>query len=123
MPVCHFNCLLKAVPEYLLFQPKIIQKEFKIDEGAWEYETTRPAFDEHIETRFHIRTSTPNGIIPASESIHAVQAEIIEAEKSREQGKGKTILFNLSRHGLFDLSAYEAYMNGLLEDELQSISA
>lgn len=63
------------------------------------------------------------GIIPAPESAHAVQAAILEAEKSREEGKERTILFNLSGHGLLDLSAYEAYMNGVLEGELQSISA
>ena len=63
------------------------------------------------------------GIIPAPESAHAIQAAIIEAEKAREEGKEKTILFNLSGHGLLDLSAYEAYMNGVLEEERQSISA
>ena len=63
------------------------------------------------------------GIIPAPESAHAVQAAIIEAEKSREEGKERTILFNLSGHGLLDLSAYEAYMNGVLEKEMQNISA
>jgi tryptophan synthase beta chain len=63
------------------------------------------------------------GIIPAPESAHAIQAAIIEAEKAREEGREKTILFNLSGHGLLDLSAYEAYMNGVLEEERQSISA
>jgi len=63
------------------------------------------------------------GIIPAPESAHAVQAAIAEAEKAREEGKEKTILFNLSGHGLLDLSAYEAYMNGLLEDESKRMSA
>ncbi len=46
------------------------------------------------------------GIIPAPESSHAVQMAIIEAEKAREEGKEKTILFNLSGHGLLDMSAY-----------------
>lgn len=63
------------------------------------------------------------GIIPAPESAHAVQAAIIEAEKAREEEKEKTILFNLSGHGLLDLSAYEAYMNGLLEDKSKRMSA
>jgi tryptophan synthase beta chain len=63
------------------------------------------------------------GIIPAPESAHAVQAAIKEAERSREEGKERTILFNLSGHGLLDLSAYEAYMNGVLEMEMESASA
>jgi tryptophan synthase beta chain len=46
------------------------------------------------------------GIIPAPESSHAVQMAIIEAEKAREEGKEKTILFNLSGHGLLDMAAY-----------------
>ncbi len=58
------------------------------------------------------------GIVPAPESAHAVQAAIVEAENAREAGKEKTILFNLSGHGLLDLSAYEAYMSGKLEDEM-----
>lgn len=59
------------------------------------------------------------GIIPAPESAHAVQAAIIEAEKARQEGIEKTILFNLSGHGLLDLSAYDAYLNDLLPDEIE----
>jgi tryptophan synthase beta chain len=43
----------------------------------------------------------------------------MEAEKAREEGKEKTIVFNLSGHGLLDLSAYEAYLNGELKREEQ----
>ncbi|UCF64812.1 MAG: TrpB-like pyridoxal phosphate-dependent enzyme [bacterium] len=57
------------------------------------------------------------GLIPAPESSHAVQAAILEAENAREEGKEKTIVFNLSGHGLLDLSAYEAYLNGELQEE------
>ncbi len=46
------------------------------------------------------------GIIPAPESSHAVQMAIMEAEKAREEGKEKNILFNLSGHGLLDMAAY-----------------
>jgi len=52
------------------------------------------------------------GIIPAPESTHAVQAAILEALKAREEGKEKTILFNLSGHGLLDLFSYEAFLSG-----------
>ena len=47
------------------------------------------------------------GIVPAPESSHAIQGAILEALKAKEEGKEKTILFNLSGHGLLDLSAYE----------------
>ncbi len=63
------------------------------------------------------------GIIPAPESAHAVHAAIAEAENAREAGQEKTILFNLSGHGLLDLSAYEAYLNGQLQDETMKETA
>lgn len=52
------------------------------------------------------------GIIPAPESSHAVQMAILEALKAKEEGLGKTIVFNLSGHGLLDMSAYSAYLQG-----------
>jgi len=57
------------------------------------------------------------GIIPAPESAHAIQMAIIEAQKAKEEGKEKTILFNLSGHGLLDLSAYQEYFAGNLQRE------
>ncbi len=56
------------------------------------------------------------GIIPAPESTHAVHAAIQEAIRCRESNEDKVICFNLSGHGHLDLSAYEAYLNGQLED-------
>jgi tryptophan synthase beta chain len=56
------------------------------------------------------------GIIPAPESAHAIRAAIDEAIKCRESGEAKTILFNLSGHGYFDMQAYQDYMEGKLED-------
>jgi len=56
------------------------------------------------------------GIIPAPESSHAVRAAIDEAIKAREAGEKKVVLFNLSGHGMLDLSAYEAYLSGSLQD-------
>ncbi|MCD4688133.1 MAG: TrpB-like pyridoxal phosphate-dependent enzyme [Desulfuromonadaceae bacterium] len=56
------------------------------------------------------------GIVPAPESSHAIRAAIDEAVKAREEGKERTILFNLSGHGHFDMSSYEAYLGGQLED-------
>jgi tryptophan synthase beta chain len=56
------------------------------------------------------------GIIPAPESAHAIRAAIDEALDARTKGEKRVILFNLSGHGNFDLSAYEAYLSGKLED-------
>jgi tryptophan synthase beta chain len=56
------------------------------------------------------------GLLPAPESAHAIRAAIDEALEARETGQKKVILFNLSGHGNFDLSAYDAYRNGRLED-------
>ena len=52
------------------------------------------------------------GIIPAPESCHAIAATIAEALKCKETGEAKTILFNLSGHGLVDMSAYDQYIAG-----------
>ncbi len=52
------------------------------------------------------------GIVPAPESAHAIAATINEALKAKEEGQQKTILFNLSGHGLVDMSAYDQYFAG-----------
>jgi tryptophan synthase beta chain len=52
------------------------------------------------------------GIIPAPESAHAIAATIREAKKCKEEGTQKTILFNLSGHGLIDMTAYDQYLSG-----------
>lgn len=54
------------------------------------------------------------GIIPAPESTHAIAAAIREAQKAKEEGKEKTIVFNLSGHGMIDMYAYEQYFAGNL---------
>ncbi len=56
------------------------------------------------------------GITPAPESAHAIKAAIDQALEAREAGEERVILFNLSGHGFFDMSAYEAYLAGRLED-------
>jgi tryptophan synthase beta chain len=56
------------------------------------------------------------GIIPAPESCHAIAATIREANKCKESGEKKTILFNLSGHGLLDMTAYDSYINGDLRN-------
>jgi len=56
------------------------------------------------------------GIIAAPETDHAIRTTIVEALKCKETGEKKTILFNCSGHGYFDMSAYEAYLAGKLHD-------
>jgi tryptophan synthase beta chain len=54
------------------------------------------------------------GIIPAPESAHAIAVAIREALRAKEEGVEKTILFNLSGHGLIDMAAYDQYFAGKL---------
>jgi tryptophan synthase beta chain len=56
------------------------------------------------------------GILPAPESSHAIRAAMDEALAAREEGRTRNILFCLSGHGHFDLSAYETYLTGKLQD-------
>ena len=56
------------------------------------------------------------GIIPAPESCHAIAATVHEALRCKETGEEKVILFNLSGHGLIDMSAYDQYLSGSLQD-------
>ena len=59
------------------------------------------------------RTET---ILPAPESSHAIRAAIDEALKCKETGEAKTILFNLTGTGYFDMTAYQAYHDGKMSD-------
>ncbi len=60
--------------------------------------------------------SRTEGIVPAPESCHAIAATIREAKKCKETGEEKVILFNLSGHGLIDMTAYDQYLNGDLRN-------
>ncbi len=63
-----------------------------------------------------ITLTRTEGIIPAPETNHALATVIDEAIKAKEEGKEKTILFNWSGHGLIDLSAYDRYFSGELQN-------
>ncbi|HEX2171178.1 MAG TPA: pyridoxal-phosphate dependent enzyme, partial [Dehalococcoidia bacterium] len=63
-----------------------------------------------------VQFSRTEGIVPAPESAHAIKRAIDEALACKESGEVKTILFNLSGHGNFDLAAYDAYFAGQLQD-------
>jgi tryptophan synthase beta chain len=56
------------------------------------------------------------GIVPAPEASHAIRVAIDEAQRAQEAGESRTILFNLSGHGFFDLSAYDTYLAGSMQD-------
>ena len=63
-----------------------------------------------------IQFARSEGIIPAPEANHAVAAAITEALRAKEEGNERTILFNLSGHGHFDMQSYIAYQAGKLEN-------
>ncbi len=91
--------------------------------------------DKLIEARSHnqlecfeagIKFAKSEAIIPAPEANHGIATAIQEAEKCKEEGVSRTILFNLCGHGNFDMAAYESYFSGklteheLTEDEIHS---
>jgi tryptophan synthase beta chain len=56
------------------------------------------------------------GILPAPEAAHAIHGALRAARAADEEGRERTILFNLSGHGHFDMAAYDNYLAGKLED-------
>jgi tryptophan synthase beta chain len=63
-----------------------------------------------------VRFARCEGLIPGPEPAHAIRATIEEAEAAKEAGEPRVILLGLSGHGHFDLSAYDAFLAGKLED-------
>lgn len=63
-----------------------------------------------------VQFARAEGIIPAPESCHAIRQAIDEALACKASGEAKTILFNLTGHGHFDMSSYERFFSGKLED-------
>jgi tryptophan synthase beta chain len=63
-----------------------------------------------------VQFARTEGILPAPESNHAIRVAIDEAMAARDEGRQRVILFNLSGHGHFDMSAYEGFLAGKLED-------
>ena len=63
-----------------------------------------------------VQFTRAEGILPAPESAHAIRAAIDEALECKRTGEKKVILFNLSGHGHFDLTSYQRYHEGKLED-------
>ena len=63
-----------------------------------------------------VRFARAEGILPAPEATHAIAGAVREAMRCREEGTGRAILLNLCGHGHFDMSAYQAYLDGQLRD-------
>jgi tryptophan synthase beta chain len=63
-----------------------------------------------------LQLAKTEGIIPAPEANHAVRGAIDEAERCKQEGVPRTILFNLCGHGHFDMLAYTDYLAGKLKD-------
>ncbi len=63
-----------------------------------------------------VQFARSEGIVPGAEPTHAIASAMIEAERAKENGEEKVILFNLSGHGHFDMAAYQSYADGGLVD-------
>ena len=63
-----------------------------------------------------VQFARAEGIIPAPETNHAIRAVIDEALNCKKTGEAKTLFFNLSGHGHFDMASYDRYLAGKLED-------
>lgn len=63
-----------------------------------------------------VQFARTEGILPAPESSHAIRAAIDEAEKCKETGEEKTIVFGLTGTGYFDMVAYKKYNDGEMND-------
>ncbi len=63
-----------------------------------------------------VQFARAEGIIPAPESNHAIRACIDEALRCKQTGEAKTLFFNLSGHGHFDMASYDKYFAGELVD-------
>src|SRR5512146_447856 len=79
----------------------------------------------HIEARAYpqnpcfeaaVLFARTEALVPAPESSHAIRGAIDEALRAKEEQKERVILFGLSGHGQLDMSAYDAYLSGGLED-------
>ena len=72
------------------------------------------AYDQKPVFEGALMFANTEGIIPAPESAHAIKAAIDEALECRKKNEAKTIVFNLSGHGLLDLDGYQKFLEGKL---------
>lgn len=72
------------------------------------------AYDQIETFTAGINWARTEGFIPAPETNHVIAAVVQEANRAKEEGKEKVILFNWSGHGIVDLAAYDAFLSGKL---------
>jgi tryptophan synthase beta chain len=72
------------------------------------------AYDQIETFTAGVKWARTEGVIPAPETNHVIAAVAQEAERAKQEGKEKVILFNFSGHGIIDLSAYDAFLSGKL---------
>lgn len=76
------------------------------------------AYDQTDVFAAAVRFARSEGIVPAPESAHAIKCAIDTALECKKNGEKKTILFNLSGHGHFDMGAYDSYFSGNMKDTI-----
>ncbi len=74
------------------------------------------AYDQTEVFKAGVTFARCEGIVPAPESSHAIKCAIDKALECKKGGEKKTILFNLSGHGHFDMSSYDSYFSGEMKD-------
>src|SRR4051794_22253065 len=74
------------------------------------------AYGQNAAFEAAVRFARLEGILPGPEPAHAIRATLDEAEAAKQAGEERVILLGLSGHGHFDMSAYDAYLSGSLED-------
>jgi len=74
------------------------------------------AYDQTEVFKAGVTFARCEGIVPAPESSHAIKCAIDKALECKKNGEQKTILFNLSGHGHFDMSSYDSYFSGEMKD-------
>jgi tryptophan synthase beta chain len=72
------------------------------------------AYDQIETFTAGVNWARTEGVIPAPETNHVIAAVAQEAERAKQEGKERVILFNFSGHGIIDLSAYDAFLSGKL---------
>ncbi|MCC4771474.1 TrpB-like pyridoxal phosphate-dependent enzyme [Methanosarcina sp. DH2] len=72
------------------------------------------SYDQYNVFDAAVQFARTEGIVPAPESAHAIRYAIDEAIAAKHTGEEKTILFNLSGHGHFDMASYDKYFSGEL---------
>ncbi len=74
------------------------------------------AYDQLEVFKAGVMFARSEGIVPAPESSHAIKCAIDKALECKKSGEKKTILFNLSGHGHFDMTSYDSYFSGEMKD-------